>query len=67
MVIIYVIQLFKFIHVNIILLFLNVMIIHYIYTHCPHEPVPKEPISSTIVNYHLDTFKILCLGTKFCW
>jgi hypothetical protein len=35
--------------------------------HCPHEPVPKEIISSTIINYHLDTFKILCLGAKFCW
>jgi hypothetical protein len=32
--------------------------------HCPHEPVPKELISSTIINYHLDTFKILSLGAK---
>jgi hypothetical protein len=67
MVIIYVIQLFKLIHVNIISLFLNVMIIHYVYTNCPHEHVPKQPISFTIINYHLDTFEILCLGAKFCW
>jgi hypothetical protein len=41
MVIFYVNQIFKFIYVFIILLLLNVMIIHYIYTHCPHKLVPK--------------------------
>ncbi len=34
-------MLFAFSSFFIILLFLNVMIIHYIYTHHPHELVPK--------------------------